>query len=162
MVKDKVKFTITSDGTSKGTKVTLNGENLLEKKKVHSLHFHASAAAAYPDFDGAMRQNPEEIGLGYVSSEKNDKGEKVYSRYSFNLAEDKYEPKVTPLGQAPAEEGDGQEQEDDNLLGQDSKVITEILDYAGKTKRYIPGRDELINRTPASLRDMLEDIKKEI
>ena len=162
MAKDKVKFTISSDGTSKGTKVTLNGENLLEQKKVHSLHFHASAAAEYPDYDGTMRHNPEEIGLGYVSSEKNEKGEKIYSRYSFNLAEDKYEPKVTPLGQAPAEEGDGTEQEDDNLLGQDSKVITEILDYVGKTKRYIPSRDELINRTPASLKDMLEDIKKEI
>lgn len=157
---DKVKFSITSDGTSKGTKITLNGKNILEDKCVAMCSFDAQAAAAYPSWDGEMKQNPENIQFSYMSIDKNEKGEKIYTRYKFNLAEDKYEPVITPLGQA-APESDGGYVED-NLLGKDASIITEIMDMAGKTKRYIPSRADLLKRTQASLKDMLDDIKKEV
>ena len=160
MATDKVKFSITSDGTSEGTKIVLNGENIIDKKKIVSCDFSARAAASYPDYDGNMKQNPESIAFSYLSIDKNDKGEKVYTKYEFNLARDKWEPIITPLGN-PVPEGEGGYVED-NLIGYDSKLINEILSFVGKSKRYIPSRDELINRTPASLTDMLDDIKKDV
>jgi hypothetical protein len=156
---DKVKFSITSDGTSKGTKITLNGKNILEDKCVAMCSFDAQAAAAYPSWDGDMRQNPENIQFSYMSIDKNDKGEKIYTKYKFNLAEDKYEPVITPLGQA-APEGDGGYVED-NLIGKDSAIITEILSYSGNSVRYVPSREILITRTQESLKDTLEDLKKD-
>jgi hypothetical protein len=157
---DKVKFTISSDGTSKGTKVTLNGDNILEKSCVAMCTFEAQSAASYPTFDGDMRQNPETITFSYLSIDKNDKGEKVFTKYKFCLNEDKWEPVITPLGQA-APEGDGGYAED-NLLGRDSKLVSDILEYQGKVKRYIPARSDLLKRTQESLKDMLEDLKKEV
>lgn len=158
--KDKVKFSITSDGTSKGTKISLNGKNILDDKCVAMCSFDAQAAAVYPSWDGEMKQNPENIQFSYMSIDKNEKGEKIYTRYKFNLAEDKYEPVITPLGQA-APEGDGGYVED-NLLGKDSGIIQNILDFEGKTKRYIPSRQILLSRTQDSLKDTLEDLKKEV
>ena len=159
---DKVKFTITSDGTSEGTKITLKGENIIESKNLVSCRFSAMAAAAYPDWDGTYRQNPESISFSYMSIDKNDKGEKTFVKYEFNLAEDKFEPKITPLGNpTPEIEGDGGVAED-NLIGKDSKLVSEVLSYVGKTKRFIPTRDILVQRSSASLKDMLEDIKKEL
>lgn len=157
--KDKVKFSITSDGTSKGTKITLNGKNILETKCVAMCSFDAQAAAAYPSWDGDMKQNPENIQFTYMSIDKNEKGEKIYTKYKFNLAEDKYEPVITPLGQAsPESEGESVE---DNLIGRDITLIDQILSYKEKTKRHIPERNILILRTQDSLRDTLEDLKKE-
>lgn len=156
---DKVKFSITSDGTSEGTKVILNGENIIESKKIVSCDFYANAATAYPSYDGEMKQYPENISFGYTAVDKNDKGEKTYTRYNFNLAESKWEPKITPLGVKTPEEGISA---NDNILGQETPLIKNILDYVGKTKKYIPSRAELLIRTEDSLNDLLEDIKKEV
>ena len=92
--------------------------------------------------------------------DKNEKGERVFTRYTFSLAEDKWEPVITPLGQA-APEGDGGYVED-NLLGKDCALINDVLEYTGKTKRYIPSRSDLLKRTKDSLKDMLDDLKKEV
>ena len=95
-----------------------------------------------------------------MNSYKNEKGERVFTRYTFSLAEDKWEPVITPLGQA-APEGDGGYVED-NLLGKDCALINDVLEYTGKTKRYIPSRSDLLKRTKDSLKDMLDDLKKEV
>ncbi|HLD91349.1 MAG TPA: hypothetical protein VI911_10090 [Patescibacteria group bacterium] len=157
---DKVKFSITSDGTSEGTKIVLNGENIVDSKKIVACQFSARAAAMYPDYDGRMQQNPEDISFSYMSIDKNDKGEKVYVRYEFNLAKDKWEPTITPIGE-PTPQGDGGVVED-NLIGNDSTVVKAIINMASKVKRYIPERKDLINRTYTSLSDMLKDIQKEM
>ena len=160
--KDRVKFSISSDGTSEGTKIVLKGDNLVESKNLVSCSFYARAAAAFPNFDGQMEQNAESISFNYTSLEKNDKGEKTYTKYEFNLAEDKYEPKITPLGQ-PVPMGEGEDIDThDNLIGRDSKLVAEVLSFVGKTKRFIPSRDILVTRSATSLQDMLDDIKKEL
>ena len=168
---DKVKFSITSDGTSEGTKIVLNGENIVETKQIVSTSFYASAATAYPDCHcmgecccgGSMKQYPESINFDYTALEKNDKGEKIYTRYNFTLSESKWEPIITPLGKpVPAEASEEDYSDSINVLGKDSKLVTDILDLSKKTKRYIPTRKELIGRSTDSLKDMLEDMKKEL
>lgn len=158
--KDKVKFSIVSDGTSKGTKIVLNGENIIDSKSIVSCRFDAYAASTYPTYDGQIQRNPENICFSYMSIDKNEKGEKTFVRYEFNLAKDKYEPIITPLG-SPAPEGEGGHVQD-NLIGKDSELVQNILDFEGKTKRFIPSRDILVTRTQDSLKDMLEDLKKDI
>lgn len=150
------KFTIESDGTSIGTKITLNDEVITETKNITQARFYASAASIYPlNANETPKRYPEYITFEYTAIEDNEKGEKIYTNYTYNLGEKTWVSKPLPLGKAETVEAK------DNFIGSDSSLIKDILDYKDKVTCYIPTRDELINRTPESLTDLLEDLKKE-
>lgn len=150
------KFTIESDGTSIGTKVTLNDEVITETKNITDITFYANAATVYPKGENDQpKKYPEYISFRYTAVEDNENGEKVYTNYSYNLAKNPWESKSLPLGKVESVEAK------DNFIGSDSTLIKDILSYKDKVTCYIPTRDELINRTPESLTDLLEDLKKE-
>lgn len=150
------KFTIESDGTSVGTKVTLNDEVITDTKNITNIRFYANSASIYPlNANETPKRYPEWIAFEYTAIDENDEGEKVYTNYKYDLSEKTWVSKALPLGKVESTEVK------DNFIGSDSTLIKDILSYKDKVTCYIPTRDELINRTPESLTDLLEDLKKE-
>jgi len=132
----KLKLQITSDGTASGTKFKLNGEDITEKNSVTNLFFSANGGIRFSDgtnFKPSVR-------FDYTTVGKDENQIEQLNHFSFDPDCGGFSsPTRGPIGKV--------EKLNDCLVGKTDPVIEEILSYKDKTKRFIPERDVLENRS---------------
>ena len=143
----KFKLKIDCDGTVAGTKVMVNGEEVTKSKNVTNVSFYASGGVKWRDDD---KLNPY-VDFGYRVLNKNDDGSETGENYSYSPEN----------GIERGAIGKPKEKMNDSLVGKESEIIEKILSYKGKTKRFIPDKEELRARSSSSLQDLAADLARD-
>lgn len=146
--KNKMKVKMESDGTLEGTKVTLNGENITDSENVNRVSFFAHGGTQYRDGDNS----PGSVSFSISTLKKDESGMEVSEDKTFSSRDDSFVVGRTPIGKKV----------NDMLVGKGSAILNAIDEMRDKTKRFIPTRDELLERSWDSVVDLHSDLKKEI
>lgn len=145
----KLKYKIESDGTPEGTKLTVNGENITDDKRITNIWFNASGGVVW----GPGDEMASRVSLEYRAI--SDDGEGTTTGESVSIDLNKSEEPVRKVIGEPSQFVS------DALVGKESETITKILDYKDKVSSFIPEKEVLKTRSMASLKDTLSDLENE-
>ena len=141
-----VKIEVTSDGTTKGTVLKVDGVEITKDEEVVSIDFYASGSATWPD----GYKSPGGVSLHYRTMEE-DNGTKGVS---YNYSGGNSKMVRTSIGEP--KDSDGQ------YVGKESPKVTLIdtlLALAKEKKVDVVEPEKLMERTMDSLNDTIEDLK---
>lgn len=142
-----ISIEITSDGTIEGTRLKVDGKDITKTEKVANIDFYAHGKVVWPDGYTSVPG----IHLNYRTIEEDDGLKGV----SHSFSPENSEMKRTSIG--PPKDSEGP------MVGRTidprDAIADELIALAKDKTIAVPSREVLLQRTEASLRDKLQDLK---
>jgi len=151
MASKKLKIRIDSDGTTGGTSLRVNGEELTKVKDIVDVSFSADGEYGRPY-----------VNFNYSEAQKNEDGVTTTTRTRYAYSPEPSAQPESPSGELPPVliGKDEELKEDAKFVGKDiadkAGVVDKILEISDKVPR-----EELEGRTLDSLNDKLSDLQSD-